>query len=839
MLLSLFFLLIPLIIATVPTVSIIDVLSSNQNFSTFILSLQRNGLIDEVNELENVTFLAPVNSAFDVDGFDDSLLQSSLPPLNSSTIRRFIVDTPVLSKNVHGVNIYSTINSAASPYLKGLHVPILFDNEPDGFSIEDSAVVLPDLVAAASNSVVQGLGSLLTNKKPSLCDYLANWDHGSVGVPDTTTTFGLFAHLFSEDSMCSNLHLSNVTLLLPSDDSVRQNFSQIELSYLFNDRALTDRQQLLGNFVLHGMIGGNIDNTTLIAENLLGDSVRMSSRLQGNEITLENDFSRSASSNFLVADAVLHYFTGFVLPQPKLPIFTPRKYLIGLNQTAFVDEVDFRKLGKLIDDQFVVQTIFVDAAANSLDVNSNRVNSLLYEFVDGHVELDSDVLVDTKLCSQGSLGHCQKMKVSVLSGGSVLINDHAEVIPTRYQIGNTYIYLVDGDIPTPPRLDRALGPMDRCARSLQFMDRFGFLKFGGNGGLGYTIFLPTSDAWNQLDLTLDYLLANEDKLELVMGNLLLNGLIYGDFAGSRIIQNFNGDKLLLERRQGTKHLTVNNHVEIPFSFASQILFKEGVAYPVDHVVLPETMSITMDQLIETAEADEFISILKLVHLDHLAYDDSYSFIVPSSATLRMANITSITRGLQFLEEFARLHILPNDSISKALNCEKEIPTLLNGTHLTCRRIPSGGLMLQILEGSDHDVRILRKGFTTSPGHSGILIIDKPINPDWLDSHINPPIHLHLPLVSVLIGIVLGMVILAAIISCCFALTVGGKDQLVQDAENVDETSHLVAPAGNDDYGSIARSPATPTSEPVFYERYSTHAQSKAVDCPRVWEESET
>lgn len=44
--------------------SVVDILSESAEFSTFLRLLQRNGHIPYLNELQNFTLLAPVNSAF-------------------------------------------------------------------------------------------------------------------------------------------------------------------------------------------------------------------------------------------------------------------------------------------------------------------------------------------------------------------------------------------------------------------------------------------------------------------------------------------------------------------------------------------------------------------------------------------------------------------------------------------------------------------------------------------------------------------------------------------------------------------------------------------------------
>lgn len=801
---------------TIPTVKIIDVLSSNGNFSSFLLSLQRSGLVDVLEDYENVTVLAPTNEAFDAIGV-------SHLKLDQDTLDQFIVDAPITSANVSGVEIYNSLNAKGSPYIKDVHIPVLFDNTDDSFMIENSEVVYPDLLAPSSNAVVQGLDSLLTNRKHSLCDYFAD-----VGDLWSDVSFSLFAHLLTANDYCKKVKFSNVTMLLPSDEHASHNVNDVEYAYLINERGLKDRAILLNNYVLEGITGGNLPQT--LRRNLNGDEVILSSRHSGEEIVVNNS-SHAMNSNYLLSDGILHYFDSRILESPKKPIFTPRSYMIGLNRSDFVDEIDFRKLSSLIDNVTIPQTVFL-VRDTSVSANGQLKNELLYQFAEGKLDLDHEMLADSKFCSQPSLGHCQKIKVGIVGGGMTVINDHSIIYPERYEVGNTYIYLVDDDIPTPPKLEHALGPMDRCAETLQYLDHFGFLKFKANKGNGYTVFLPTSDAWNRLDLTLTYLTANMKKMSKVLRNMQLNGLVYSDFEGQREISTGNDDSIMIEHQPESDIISINGTAELPFTFASQVLFKDGVAYPVDRVLIPDTVDISMLDLMETIDADEFINILKLVGYEDLLTNGNYSFIVPSTGALVMDNITAQSDP-DFLVKFASLHILPGDAIKKVMACEPIIPTLLNDTHLSCHRLASGGLVLTIIEGNDHETRILRKGFTTDD--TGLLLIDKPINPKWMDHPGTAPIHLHLPLVAILVGIVLGMALLASIITCCFVLTVGDTEP---DEENrdgtVDETTPLAEPVegSSDGYGSYE--PQAPV-EPVtkgFSERYSTHSTTQAMDCPR-------
>lgn len=777
--------------------TIVDVLSSSANFSTFIRSLQRSDLVDYLNELQNVTLLAPTNTAF-------ARLGISLLPLNVSVLQRFIVDQPLQAKDVEGVQIYRSIDRLGSPFVPGIKVPILFDNEGDGdLVIENAAVSMPDLVAPGSNSVVQGLDTLLFDPKPSICDFFDAYAENS----QPQLAFSLFARLISESGLCKESKFTNVTVLLPSDDFLCSLFTEPQIMYLLSSRGTEDRKSVLANFLVDGMYGGNFGNQSVRVDTLQGYKIQLSTKMNGNELVVDEE-TCSDGANFLLSDGIVHYFPDQMSRTLDLPVFTPRKCLIAMNQTDFVDEIDFRKLSDLIDDPTLNQTIllgkdtdddaFVDEANESFRTDddssekdppsqlhsfSQAKNNLLYQFIDGKIIPDHSQLLTSKFCSQSSLGHCQKLKVRVRGKSPILVNDRHLLYPERMEVANTYIYFVSDDYSIPGKLENSIMPVDRCAKTLQFMDKLKLLKrFKRNGGLGYTAFLPTSDAWSVLDLALDYLKSNPFQMALVLQSMMFNGLLYGDFTGETSLTNLDGEEVHFSRAQNqTQFITVEKVGHLPFSFNSEVLFRDGVAYPVNKVLFPESVTISTRQLLESVDSTGFLAILDSVNLSSLI-DRNYSFLVPTTSTLDMNNIT-ISSNPDYLREFALLHILPPESLRKLLACEAEIPTLLNGTYLSCHRIASGERMLQLVEGGEHEVRVLRKGLGTDG--SGILLIDKPINPDWLDRS-SPSIHLHLPLASVFVGIILGMIILASVVSCSVLFAVGGKSG-VEGGDEIDST----------------------------------------------------
>ncbi|KAG7920671.1 hypothetical protein KL905_003305 [Ogataea polymorpha] len=775
-----------------PTTTIIDVLSSNANFSKILLSLQRSDLVDYVNELENVTFLAPLNLAFAEDKLYLNLVKND--------VSRHMIDQPVDANDVCGLGVYRTLLYNTSLVADGVQQPILLDNRDDLF-LADNAIVTEQYDARSSNSAVFGISSFLEPLK-SACEFFAGIAHAD----PVFAQYQSIGRLFSDNDFCATRRITNVTFLVPSDASV--NLNEIELNYLNTNEGLEDKIRLLESHTVAGIWGGQLEPVTI--RTLANQELRLSSDSEGSSIQVQNKSSTFA--NYLLSDGIVHLYDSILL-ENSFPVFTPRKYLLGLGLASLVDQLDFHKLSSLIDDREINQTIFVMENAESTESKS----SLLYHFIDGKVDFERDELLTTKYCASSVLGHCQKLKV-IKRGDQVSLNNNVFVTSPKIAVGNTYIYYVDEDLSLPLPFQHAVSPFLRCAKSIKLLHEFGLLKFHNNGGLGYTVFLPNADAWHGLDLVLDYLYANRDVMLEILGNLVVNGLIYDDFQDSATLTTLLDKPLEIETDSDKLYI---NGTAVDVSIESEVLFDKGVAHPIDSLVFPATVQIGVPELLSTVDGDEFLKVLKLLQLDHLLYED-YSFIVPSSRSMKLENFTSELHNLARLEKFVRLHILPAGGMQKIIECNDTIPTLLENVHLSCRELTSGISMLRVREGNDHEVRILRQGLAINSCYAtGILLVDRSINPDWL-SDSKGPIHLHLPFVALLIGVVIGMLLLAIGASCCLVCSVG------KQAPEPGETAPLLRP--HERLETHTPSSPPPHNEPESYSNYySTHSSSRPID----------
>ncbi|KAG0683600.1 hypothetical protein C6P40_001221 [Pichia californica] len=811
----------------VPTLSIIDILSSNESYSHLLLTLQRSDLIDYVNELENITFLAPINDAFE---------NHNIPigsKMDKNDLNRFIIDDIIFRDDFNGIKIVSTLNFFGSPYIDNFQIPVLLDhrsNDEDNdayYVVENSNVLYDDQYLPTVNNIFLTIDDLLLDPKENICQYFQNTLNRNTGDEH----FKIFSSLLISDNTCKSMKMSNMTFLIPSDNSL--NLNNIEKKYLYNIRGLNDKNLFISNFLINGIIGGNLNNTDnniIIRKNWNNDNLLFSSSYLGDEIIINNNI-HSTSSNYLLSDGIIHYFEDILFDYndtKKFPIFTPRKYLIGLDYEDFVDEIDFRRLSDYIDNNFINQTIFV---SNDYKIFGSLKNQMLYHFITGNDEINIDFpfnenkLLNSKFCvdidtDKDSNNYnledekfCQKIKFELSPYGEMTLNSNSKIINKKpYKVGNTSIFILDDDISIPPKLQTAMASeLTGFGKSISFFKKFNYYKKLSKDNSIYTIFLPATNLWNKLDLTLDYLISNPKLLEKILENLIIKGIIYHDFEGIKDFETFENSKIQISKSNSfDNELIINNLTNINISFESEILYSNGVIHPInDNLPLPLGMRITNLDLFSAQDSFEFEKILNLLNLTSvLDSNKGYSIMLPSSKSLLQENITNII-DIDFLEKFAKLHILPPGSLDMILDCysssssssssfplldndfesdfknsSTSIPTLMNGTHLTCRELASGGMLLSITEGSGNEVRILRHGIVidNTTITSGLLLLDRPLNPLWMN-HNDNKLYLHLPLFAIFVGILIGIVFVLLMCGCCLILTFGNSKKKFNDDNN--------------------------------------------------------
>ncbi|CCK71645.1 uncharacterized protein KNAG_0H02310 [Huiozyma naganishii CBS 8797] len=771
-----------------PFTSVVDLLSQDVQFSTFVRSLQRGGYIQYLNGLQNFTLFAPVNSAFATDG-----------EIGEFDIENYLIHDKVLETK-------QVVNKTVV-FRHNVKYPVVMAQNSNGdFTVNNLPVVERDLMPNMQNASIQGISFLMPDAYtlPGLVKT----------VQSPKYTYDCISQLLSEIEDLDEL-LNNKTVLVPSDRGFRRYFSSVEIKYLLNfyhqlndmegairEKWDNDLNTLLQNLVLSEMIGGSIDGKEVVS-NLNHDDLPFSSNDHGSQIVVNGtDLSLHHLSNLVYDFGLAHFYDTDLSLIKKHLHFDAETYLHGLNCSNFVEEIYFRKLQRLIQNTKSDEPITIFVPEPSLDDEGGFTKpSLLYHFTEQHVDLEKDFPIlnrdelftnfyDTSFCSSNKRlgGHCQRMKITKSKNGYSINNQYKIISSKPYHVGNTLIYTINKDLQLPGDLAPSLQVLDSCAQSIHFMRNLNLLDLKPNGE-GYTVFLPCFDSWNKLGLNLEYLEQNSTAANLIMRNFIINGLYYTD-AGhyDKNTTNNMGEEVRI-----CANSSKDKNQEIAISLSSvdddllirkddDIMFNQGVIHPLRSLALPNALDISLRDLIETTGNIEMLDFLKQYsELDGLLNaTSSYSILVPTLSSLHHENITLNSSKLK---DFLKLHIIRGNDTVNLLNCEGDIHTLLGKT-LTCNRIGEQSEYLRIKDGLINEVRILNKGCSTyNSTQSCVFLIDRPISLSWIDKE---KYHLALPVVAVALGVVLGTFFMVGIFCCLLAVKFGkGKHIVLSDEEDND------------------------------------------------------
>ncbi|CAR26453.1 hypothetical protein ZYGR_0H02630 [Zygosaccharomyces rouxii] len=718
-----------------PFTSVVDILSQNVEFSTFLRAVQRNGFIPYLNELQNYTLMAPVNSAFIDNEPEDKNYKFD--------IENYLIHDSVL--------LTSGIDQGISVISEGVKFPYVLEKlSDDTIIVNDVKLVDSDLLPNFQNASVHGIGEKI-NTPFGLRNFLQKIEHDF-------NDFHLFNN-FTRNIPAVESITTNRTILIPSDYNWHNFFSEVEINYItdaFNSLQRmegdtryiwnTDRQNFIQNIIIDKILGGMVPDVHY-PENLNGDPLDFQSERNGS-VLLVNGSKSSDLSNMAFNRGLVHSFDNLEIIKDIIS-FTAEKYLHGINCSDFVRELYFRNLQCLIRDSRETQgeekTIFVPDVPSAAYDGFSRPG-LLYHFVGSKIWLDQEFseenlgksrMFESKFCdSDENLGgNCQRIKI-IKDRGEYFINEKYRVIHEEpFQIGNTLIYLVSDKMKLPGDLTPSINPFYGCSRSLMFLSQLNILDLPLNKE-GYTILMPCFDSWEFLELNLQFLENNMTAINSIMKNLIIDGLIYSDSKDTTFeTKNLLGDSILVQAErlhngEGTElNLNLSSvGTKIKIKNDLDLFFSQGVVHPLGQLYLPKSVTVTLIDLIRTTGTTQLIELFeKFDDLSSIIHGNKpYSLLVPTESSLSLVgDILNSTKLLNLL----KLHVIEGDFTSSLLHCEGNVTTLL-GDSLFCRKDSQENYFLGVLNGAQREVRIMKKG--CSSHNSCVFLIDRPISLQWLN-----------------------------------------------------------------------------------------------------------
>lgn len=801
---------------------VIDILSENVEFSTFLRILQRKGCIEYLNTLRNFTLFAPVNSAFiNISTNDESFL-------NDFTLDNYLLlDKEVTTSQFSGVTkIFTT---------KQLEFPFSLSNYGQEFWINsDIEIVEKDLISSFQNAVVHGVSDMIKTP-PNILDLIEDLNINT----NFFDNYIQILHSLMTSSTEKSIFYNN-SILIPTDETFTENFNKIELDYITNKfNSLNfldgkpyqlwydDLEKLLKNLILDGIIGGTLADKSY--KNLLGYNNNLISDSKGREFLLnDTDTSINGLTNLVFNSGLVHGFVS--LTNISDPIkFTVEKYLHGLNASHFVKELYFRHLENLIQNNDKKQTLFIPHSSIG-ESNGYSKSNILYHFSGENIYLENDFndelhiqnnnipitkMYESKFCSSNKRlgGNCQRLKIQKSISGNYFINEKNKILtPNPIRIGNTLIYIISENLDLPGDLITSISPFYHCSNSLNFLNELDLLDLPSNNK-GYTLFLPCFDSWNEYKLNYDFLKNNRKILNDTIRSLIIDNIVYTNFVNETIeTTDLLGNKIDLQITRKKDHdsrnkdLTLNLssfNFNITLSENYDVLFDKGVIHPINELILPKNIKISILDLLKTTEVNEVIDFLQqFPNIEELLFNSgNYSILVPTSASLEFGGFDpNVPKSI---ENFLKLHLIKmNDTNNNLLDdCLKgeEIITL-QGSKLKCREPTSGVIFLSLENNPEKEVRILKKGCSNDKNldkSSCVYMLDKPISLKWLNQDKQ---YLRLPGVAFGVGIIIGSIIIIILFGSILGIHVLISNKKKKAIENEEGTTEplLGNQNGNDE-----------------------------------------
>ncbi|KTW29001.1 uncharacterized protein T551_02275 [Pneumocystis jirovecii RU7] len=688
------------------SISVIDFLSSSDEFRSLIKQLQHARLINYVNLLKNVTFIAPTEKAF----YNRTKLTTEI--LKYHILNGLLFTDKVDDGFIFRSHIYTLNGQECSV---GVKVKRIVNPNTGKKSINIGGVSIVKGNYITRNGVIQVTNEIMVLPEDMYSVFLND--------PDMSTFMNLIDHgIFKH---------KKITIFAPSNDAFKI-FNNIEYTYLLSKYGVLDLKILMLNHLL--------TNTVIYKSDVID---KFSSKSDANEIL---SFSKNSTGfyingykvikyDIITKNGVIHKISNLLVPMSLE--FTPLKYLYGMDTRKFADEIFFAGLANTINNKTIEQVIFAPIDSSLyLDTNmeNNRiVQEIKYHFISGWFDLN--VLEDQKLLTTGMKGKLlggknQKIKIS-RKKGKLWLNDRSLILGGPFTIGKTKIYRVDSELVPPLSFPAAAAPMFHISTTMEYLYNTNIDTRLYNREL-ITYLVPLNSAWDDLGLVRDYLVldSSKDILSEVLLNTIFNGLFYfEELIPNKTVTTLMGLELIIQKKLPEFSIVSGNSSHIFQIEDSNILLENGVAHTISRVFMPPNLNITPRHLFLAKNISLFPRSIESTNFFYaLNLEEKFTILAPIDSAWKIVNST--TRTHSALQEIIKLHLLPpvsnNSDFLKDIYPRQSLHK--SGINITASKIHDSlyHIIFRSSKNCYQQVNILGEGKTTLYGQ--ILVIDRVLDP---------------------------------------------------------------------------------------------------------------
>ncbi|KAG4303068.1 hypothetical protein PCANB_000628 [Pneumocystis canis] len=689
------------------SISVIDFLSSSNEFKSLIKGLQHARLIGYLNALRNITFIAPTEKAFD-----------NKTKLTADILKYHILNGLFLTNNIIDGFVFRShmyISDGQEGFV-GVKVKemINVNTGEKNINIGDVSIVRGNYITR--NGIVQ-----VTNKIMILPKDIYS-------LLSSDSDLSMFIGMIDHEILKSK----KITIFAPSNKAFKI-FNDVEHAYLQSKYGVSDLKLLISN---------HLQTNTVIYKNDIIDKMLFKS--DANEIlnATKNATGFYVSGHkiteydIIAKNGVIHKISDLLLP--KSLEFTPFKYLYGMDTKIFADEIFVAGLQDLIKDKTIEQTIFAPIDSSlylSMNIkNGQYIQEIKYHFICNWFDINSlkdQKLLTTKMRGKLLGGKNQKIKIS-RKNGKIWLNDRSMVLGSPFIIGKTQIYRIDSELTSPLSFPAAAAPMFHISKTMEYLYNTNIdIQLHNKESLTY--FVPLNSAWENLGLVQDYLILDSSKniLREVLLNTIFNDVLYfEDFLSNITVSTLRGISLTIQKNlTGFSILFQNNSYMFEID-KYNILLENGVAHTVSRVFMPPNLIITPQNLLSTKNISLFLQLLESTDLFYvLNPEEKFTILAPIDTA--WDTVISKVRNYAIFQQIIKLHLLP-PLLNNSDFLEDPNPRLsLHKKKIKISALKIHDSLYHIFFYSSktchQQISIIGEGKTTF--HGQILIIDRVLQPD--------------------------------------------------------------------------------------------------------------
>ncbi|TIB74161.1 FAS1 domain-containing protein [Wallemia mellicola] len=566
--------------------TVIDVLSSDEQYSDLLRIIQRLKLVPAINKLGDITLYAPTNDAireaqhamtdnindearetifyhmlnYTITSQSDQILHQTLLHPDSEHVKPKKPHSPWFpepgdGKPLSGAGQQVRIGRANSTDIcYGLPDLPVGEKYHGNCHENGAATVLSKEPKHARNGVVYPIDKVIS-PPGDLATQIRNH-------PSLSTLLELIPA--QAISALEQRAANGFTLFLPTNEAFKT-LDKTVYSYLHNQiYASSDLLDLMSG---HIAVGKGVGWSTTWDTQKEYDT-NLKTKLQVNDKnTVKLDSHTSAQINtfdILASNGVIHLIDSFVTP-PQLLLLDSEKILIGLNATRFVDLFRSAKLSNKYlknDQDNMTLLVFhndvfegtndikeVDALATASDDQNEMAMTLKYHIIPGNIRKDdvkTGELIETELRTRLLGDNGQRVVVSKTktpSDKSSKTNksekhtgwsfNHASVLSDEHKVGNKTIYFISSVL-EPPRDVMSVAVSDlRLSTFVASVYAAGMDEYLKHIP-ATTLVIPTNDAFEELGYAMKYFLKSQAKAELKQ---LINYHIIDDIVYTKSLSN--------------------------------------------------------------------------------------------------------------------------------------------------------------------------------------------------------------------------------------------------------------------------------------------------------------